>query len=403
LTTLYICYQSITEPLTHTQVINYLEGLALKGHGVILLTFESSPLTVEHRTDLKQLLAGVGIRWYCLRYHKRPTLPATAWDIVAGARFARALVARHKVDVVHARSHVAAAMAAIVKRTTGIRFIFDVRGLLAEEYVAAGVWRAGGFLFRATKRVERSLMRAADGVVVLTHAAEQLLLGWYADELRDKHMEVIPCCVDFRRFAVMNGDVGTDKVGTRFVYVGKLGGWYWNEALCQFFRAALGVLPDASLQIYTQSDHAPLEEQLLNEIRAGKVAISSVAPERLPELLSNAHIALSFVRPSLSKMASSPTKIAEYLAAGLPVISNAGIGDLDALIRGAGPGGDGPVGVVVEHCSDDGYKAAALAASRLRFDRDLRARCRRAARRVFDLESVGWFRYERLYRKVAGI
>ena len=35
----------------------------------------------------------------------------------------------------------------------------------------------------------------------------------------------------------------------------------------------------------------------------------------------------------LFEKSSSPTKIAEYLLAGLPIISNAGVGDLDSLIR----------------------------------------------------------------------
>ncbi len=55
-----------------------------------------------------------------------------------------------------------------------------------------------------------------------------------------------------------------------------------------------------------------------------------------------AQLGLSFVRPCPSKVSSSPTKIGEYLAAGLPVISTAGIGDVDELLdrverRRAGP------------------------------------------------------------------
>ena len=44
---LYICYQSIAEPLTQTQVIAYLEGLVLVGYQVILLTFEPGDLSAD--------------------------------------------------------------------------------------------------------------------------------------------------------------------------------------------------------------------------------------------------------------------------------------------------------------------------------------------------------------------
>ena len=54
---------------------------------------------------------------------------------------------------------------------------------------------------------------------------------------------------------------------------------------------------------------------------------------------------MSFIKPCLSKLSSSPTKVGEYLAAGLPVISTAGIGDVDDLLTGRNNGGRGPVGV----------------------------------------------------------
>ena len=40
---------------------------------------------------------------------------------------------------------------------------------------------------------------------------------------------------------------------------------------------------------------------------------------------------ISFIKPFYSKIASSPTKYAESLAMGIPVISNRGIGDIDEL------------------------------------------------------------------------
>jgi hypothetical protein len=48
------------------------------------------------------------------------------------------------IDIVHARSHVAALIGALVKRFTGVRLIFDFRGFLADEYVDSGNWRANG-------------------------------------------------------------------------------------------------------------------------------------------------------------------------------------------------------------------------------------------------------------------
>ena len=38
---LYVCYLSLDDPLVHSQVVAYLEGLARSGHTVHLLTFDT--------------------------------------------------------------------------------------------------------------------------------------------------------------------------------------------------------------------------------------------------------------------------------------------------------------------------------------------------------------------------
>src|SRR5690606_14478050 len=108
------------------------------------------------------------------------------------------------------------------------KLLFDIRGFIPEEYTDAGIWPEGGVLYRMAKRAERWLMREADAFVVLTNRAREIL----ADEICDRPVEVIPCCVDLeRRFS---GDreklraeyrewlgVGERKV---IVHLGALGG-----------------------------------------------------------------------------------------------------------------------------------------------------------------------------------
>ena len=96
-----------------------------------------------------------------------------------------------------------------------------------------------------------------------------------------------------------------------------------------------------------------------------------------------------------SKISSSPTKIGEYLGAGLPVLSSAGIGDVDVLLR------DDQVGVLVSDFSESGYKAAAQAIRELCSEPALRQRCRKAGRERFSLCEIGIPRYDELYRRVA--
>jgi hypothetical protein len=80
----------------------------------------------------------------------------------------------------------------VAKTLTGARLLFDIRGFLPEEYVDSGNWRRGGLLFRMTKAAERWLFRSADGFVVLTDRAREML---FPDGAAGKPVEMIPCCI----------------------------------------------------------------------------------------------------------------------------------------------------------------------------------------------------------------
>src|ERR687894_3307896 len=115
---LYLCYFGLREPLVQTQVLPYLRQLAGGGVRVLLLTFEPGMRerwTGEEIENERERLRGQGIEWHALAYHKSPSLPATVYDIAAGAWKAARLVRSREVEVIHARSHVAAAMGAAAK------------------------------------------------------------------------------------------------------------------------------------------------------------------------------------------------------------------------------------------------------------------------------------------------
>ena len=401
MTALYICYQSIREPLTETQVVAYLEGLAAAGHTMLLVTFERAAMNAAEGRTLADRLLSKGIRWHWLRYHKRPTAPATAWDISMGVLYGLWLARRQKIDLYHARSHVAGLMGLILKTLTGARLLFDVRGLLAEEYADAGVWPRGGRLFRWTKAFERLILRHSDGIIVLTERGRSLLREWYSQELAGTPLAVIPCCVDRERALLSPLHVARSLPRLHvarpltLAYAGKLGGLYMTTAILQFFSFVKEMVPESRFEIWTQSDPGPLAKGLEEHGLRGDTLVGCSAPaELLLRLESQCDAAVSFIRPCVSKLASSPTKIPEYLAAGLPVVANGGIGDMDELIAREG------VGVTIADFSDEALRRGVRQLLDLLGDREIRERCRHTAEKYFDLERVGWSGYRGMYQQL---
>lgn len=429
--TLYLCYFGLREPLVQTQVLPYLRQLAGGGVEVSLLTFEphlATRWTQEELDATREQLAREGVRWFRLPYHKSPTALATAYDILAGAREAVRIARRHRITVLHARAHVPVAMAMLAaKRLPGVRIVFDIRGLMAEEYADAGVWPEHSRLFRAVKKLERAGIRRADGIVVLTERMRDWLVG---ERLASaEKIEVIPCCVDFSRYessaatgnkpsndvtsnessngatgsepsngATMNESAG-DGTPPRFevVYAGSVTGLYMLEEMGRFFLELRARREGAFFRVLTTSS-AEAASAILRGVglREDDFHVGAVSAAEVPSFLRRACVGVSFRKPTFSQLAASPTKIPEYLAAGLPVVSNFGIGDTDELLEGE------RVGVVVRGFDRDSLARAADDALALVAAPDIASRCREAARRHFDLVGVGGARYLNVYRRLGG-
>ena len=57
------------------------------------------------------------------------------------------LLFRYRLQIIHARSYVAYIIALAIKRITGIKFLFDMRGFWADERVEGGLWKKQEFIF----------------------------------------------------------------------------------------------------------------------------------------------------------------------------------------------------------------------------------------------------------------
>ncbi|MGH9844989.1 MAG: glycosyltransferase, partial [Blastocatellia bacterium] len=255
--------------------------------------------------------------------------------------------------------------------------------------------------YRGVKDVERRLLDSSDAFVVLTEKAREILFpGCENRDGRGRPIEVIPCCIDPRRFArrgerdAIRRELGLE--GRRvIVYAGSFGGWYLTDSMIEFFAAAHRQDRSSFAMVLTQSDAGEVKRRLIEAgLAEADFLVRRVAPDDVPRYLEAADIALSFIKPCYSKQASSPTKIAEYLISGLPVVSNAGIGDLDELIE------DERVGRIVRAFTPAQYELILREMDRLRAEEGMKLRCRQVALAKFDLARVGGVRYRRLYERV---
>lgn len=415
---LYICYFGVREPLVQTQVLPYLReimktdretgGTGVGELRVSILTFEpdlKSKWTPEQIAAERATLADEGIDWHCLEYHKWPSVPATFYDIFRGTLFIRKFIAKNKPDVLHGRVHLPTLMGAMARKLSRHKpkLLFDIRGFFPEEYTDAGVWPEGGWLYRSAKRVERWLLKEADGFVVLTENARGILFPESAESGLDKDgrpVEVIPCCVDFRSRFSKDAAVSRRSVRARIgiedrfviTHLGALGGLYKTEEIADFLATAKEVNPKTFAMFLTQTD----PNRILPLLKERGFAdtdhfVGRVSPADVQGYLNASDVGLSFVKAGYATASRSPTKIAEYLASGVPVISNRGVGDVDDLMD------ERKIGALLDDFNVPSYRKAL---AEIEGTDDVRQRCMDVAATEFNLESVGGERYRRIYRRL---
>jgi glycosyltransferase involved in cell wall biosynthesis len=402
---LFISYNGMLDPLGQTQVLPYLRQLAKRGVRFTLLSFERAraftPEGAKQCEELRRELETQRIEWHWLRYHQRLSVPATIYDVLVGIRKASALVKRNEIEMVHARGHIPATIAVALKRRFRIKMIFDLRGLMAEEYVDAEHWRHGSLPYRITKSAERKILTETDAIVTLTQRIWPIIREWEGLRGRTPHHEVIPCCVDLARFrfsdeerARRRAELGLADQFT-IVYSGSLDGWYLTEKMADFFASFAQRNPQAHLLWLTTGSHDRVRE-LMNArgVGAEHYSVRSAPAADVPSYLSAADAGLAFIKKCISKMASSPTKNGEYLACGLPLIINAGIGDSDALID------QWQAGVLIEEFIEGEYALAGQHIEAIAAEPDARTKARRVAEELFHLENVAGERYASLYERV---
>ena len=397
--TLYVSYDGILEPLGESQVLGYLERLA-GSYAMTLMTFEKArDLLDEDRVRaVRRRLGTRGIRWICLRYHRRPPIVSTALDIARGI-WSGWQALHGGAQLIHARGYVPGLIALVLARLSKAAFLFDMRGFWADEKVDGGHWSSASRIYGVTKYFERRFFESAQAIVSLTYEGVKAFpaLGYRIPA--GTPIEVIPTCTDLDRFRPGPKDdrmmARLGLTGHRVIGVsGTISNWYLRQPMLECLAYLVKTLDRTKLLIVTRDDH----DRLRADARAagvpdGSMTVTSAEYERMPEFLRLMDVGLFFIKVCFSKKGSCATKLGEFLATGVPVVINEGIGDSDRIVR------DHATGVVLPEATVAAMRQHLPALLELFADSATQARCRTVARAELDVVE-GSRKYGRLYERV---
>lgn len=392
---LYISYTGLLDPLGQSQVLQYVLGLA-REHRMTLLTFEKPAALADAArvADIRAQCKAAGVSWHHLRYHNRPNLPATLYDLLNGIRVGVRLARETGAQVVHCRSYIAGLMGLAVKRTTGAKYIFDMRGFWPDERVDGGIWRKTSPQYRVFKAVERRLFLGADHVVSLTRAGVREFERFDYLQGRVPPVSVIPTCTNLELFQPPLQPHTSD--GFTLGYIGSVGSWYMFEEVARVVRMLFDAQPDARFKVINKGGHDAIRHALGQAgVDLSRVDIKAVTYDQVGVEVGRMDAGIFFIKPAWSKRASCPTRMGEFLACGKPCLANVGVGDVEEDFVQTG------TGVPISDWSDHTLHQALSKLLDLTRQPGMAARCRQAAEERFSL-SGGVRSYSAIYRRLSG-
>lgn len=357
----YLTFNSIQSGVGASQVWPYVESLVQTGLRVRLTTFEPSVPTPEHQAQVRSL----GVHWQWHPFGPAGPLGGIA-RVAQLARDVRASDGR----VFHARSDIPAATAALASRRP---VVWDMRAFFADQRVATGALRRNGVIYWLLRVVARVAASRAVAIVVLADRAKEVLAQRYGQAVADKAMTV-PTCADLERFVPTPLPSRPPLV---VLFSGTMNAYYDQTTQAAFARELKRRIP-TKVVLLGASGHVTRALLDLAECR------EAVPFDQMPAELAGAHVGLSLCRSDagISLAAAMPTKIGEFLASGRPVVVNAILGDMAAIIQ------HHRCGVVVASQSTEAVATAAEELLVLLADPELPARCRAAAEAHFSLHQA---------------
>jgi len=367
---LFITYDGLTDPLGQSQILPYFKGLSKLGHSITILSCEKPNIYPTKAELIKTICKESKIDWKFVYYTKKPPILSTISDLNKMEKKALELHKKKAFDIVHCRTVVPSGIALKLQKE-GVKFIFDIRGFWTDERVDGRLWNLNNPLYKLIyhhfKTKEKKAYKGANHIITLTQNAKNELIKSF--RINANIIDTVPCTVDLNHFKLTKEIIDkSEQLKEEFkitrntpvvCYAGSLGTRYMIHEMLSCFKTIQTKYSKAIFLIVTHSDTEDLKE-LSNQLEIKEsIRITSTSYQSIPAFIALADLALYFIYVGKSGKAVSPTKQAEFLSLGVPIITNDGIGDSSDII------GKNNVGLIVSDFNEQAYQNVSEQISKL--------------------------------------
>jgi glycosyltransferase involved in cell wall biosynthesis len=302
----YLSIDSVQEGVGASQIKMMLFELAKSDLRLNLITFEKNRPDPQVSIDFENS----GIVWTPIPFKMSGSFGGLkrVYDLqrVVGAS-----------NVLHCRSDLPS-LAGILSNQGPV--LWDIRSLWKEQRKQMNPSQVNAAVSLSLKSIEQYVAKNAIGMNTLTNAVVPILENRH--KTLPKISSVIPTCVDLKKFAFKPFPIGK----FRMLISGNLNGNYDVDRLNRFI---IEIKKLTELEVVWATDVNISKIKPIHDIKV------NVGHDEMPDLVASSHFGVAILQQSdfVSLTAAMPTKIAEFLAVGRPVVLNSGIGDFDHILQ----------------------------------------------------------------------
>ena len=323
---LYFSYDGLLDPLGQSQIVPYISAISAAGHSLTIVSYEKVERSKEKIKLMERKLQKIGVNWVRLEFRS-----GKFWAIkrlISGVLLIRKLCSDLQPDFIHLRGFVPSVIFQLSRST--VPFLYDFRGFALGEWVDIGKINPSSLLHRVLNRLDKKAVKSASGLVVLEESAKRLLQETY--DVPNVPLKVIRTCTDVKRYTKRKNVHKKESSALRFVFLGGARFPYRPDLALMLIENLIEHGVDCNIDFINEGDRGFIEKTIdLTSIPKEKVRILGCEHSEIPDILATYDCGIVMVESSHWRRVCSPTKMGEYLAGGLPVLSLEGIDAIDEL------------------------------------------------------------------------
>lgn len=258
--------------------------------------------------------------------------------IVLISSFLAKIIFNRKYTLIHCRGYFSTYITCKSVEESKTKVLFDGRSLYPLENITRGNWTYDDKIYKYWKKIELfNLKKSFVSVGVSMPLVREL-----QKTHENANVVFIPCSVDTNTFkfsadkrSEIRKQLNIDTNKIVIVYCGSLGLSFWNDinVYINYFKKIKAINKNVLFLLLTGSDLITISNQLKKHFNLNDFKIVNVKHQEVSFWLSASDLGIQVMSPTPDGFSRLGVKLTEYIACGLPVITNSNVGGAISIVE----------------------------------------------------------------------